>query len=254
MDGAGKAESAGRPEPYAVSGGALVVRDVLLVALTVAAGVIDAVSFLGLDRVFITNMTGNLVLLGIAAGQGSTVGVGRLAVALGSFVLGALVAGRFTRGGSPSGMWPLRGRWALVAVLLLEIVFCVMWLVTGGDPESWLQLVLTAVLGVAMGAQSSAVRMLAPAGLSTTFVTGTLVDLVRLSGSSAGERARRARSLGVVAGLAGGAAAGGVLFFTARLYAPVIAPGLVAVVLAAASLQMRRARHGGTSQVGGVRG
>jgi uncharacterized membrane protein YoaK (UPF0700 family) len=65
----------------------LFVRDVLLIALTVAAGVVETVSFLGLGQVFIANMTGNLVLLGISAGQGSSDHIGRLVVALGSFLL-----------------------------------------------------------------------------------------------------------------------------------------------------------------------
>jgi uncharacterized membrane protein YoaK (UPF0700 family) len=40
------------------------VRDGLLLTLTAAAGSADAVSYLGLGRVFTANMTGNLVLLG----------------------------------------------------------------------------------------------------------------------------------------------------------------------------------------------
>ena len=38
--------------------------------LTAAAGSTDAISYLGLGRVFTANMTGNLVLLGVAIGQG----------------------------------------------------------------------------------------------------------------------------------------------------------------------------------------
>ena len=39
-------------------------RDLLLLALTWAAGNIDAIGYLGLGRVFTANMTGNTVLLG----------------------------------------------------------------------------------------------------------------------------------------------------------------------------------------------
>jgi hypothetical protein len=38
----------------------------LLLVLTVATGVVDAVSILALGRVFIANMTGNIVFLGFA--------------------------------------------------------------------------------------------------------------------------------------------------------------------------------------------
>jgi uncharacterized membrane protein YoaK (UPF0700 family) len=41
-------------------------RNGLLLALAFAAGYIDALSYLGLSRVFTANMTGNTVLLGIA--------------------------------------------------------------------------------------------------------------------------------------------------------------------------------------------
>lgn len=148
-------------------------RDVLLIALTVAAGVVDAVSFLGLGQVFITNMTGNLVLLGIAAGQGSSGNVVRLAVALGSFLVGVFATGRATRRNPGAEVWPLGVRFALAAVLLLEAGFCVTWATTEGQPGPMLELALTAVLGLAMGTQSAAVRTLAPSGLSTTFMTGT---------------------------------------------------------------------------------
>lgn len=44
-------------------------RDAMLVLLSLAAGCVDAVSYLGLNHVFTANMTGNTVLLGIALGQ-----------------------------------------------------------------------------------------------------------------------------------------------------------------------------------------
>lgn len=241
MSGA-EVEAARGHETHPAMRRGLFVRDVLLIALTVAAGVVETVSFLGLGQVFIANMTGNLVLLGIAAGQGSSDHVGGLAVALGSFLVGVFAAGRATRKPG-TGVWPLAVRFALAAVLVLEAGFCVTWVITEGQPGRVLELALTVVLGLAMGTQSAAVRTLAPSGMSTTFMTGTLVDLVRSVPSSTHERIGKARSLAVVASLAGGAAGAAVLFYVARPLAPVAAPGLVAVVLVVASLQTRRARH-----------
>jgi uncharacterized membrane protein YoaK (UPF0700 family) len=37
---------------------------VLMMVLTFTTGIIDAVGYLGLDRVFTANMTGNVVILG----------------------------------------------------------------------------------------------------------------------------------------------------------------------------------------------
>ena len=54
-------------------------RDRLLLALTFAAGSVDALSYVGLSRVFTANMTGNAVLLGLAT--------------IGAIVVGAVIGG-----------------------------------------------------------------------------------------------------------------------------------------------------------------
>ena len=71
---------------------ATAVRDVLLVSLTFGTGAVDAISFFGLGRVFTGNMTGNLVLLGLAAGRAKGSEVVRSAVSLGAFSVGVLLA------------------------------------------------------------------------------------------------------------------------------------------------------------------
>jgi uncharacterized membrane protein YoaK (UPF0700 family) len=44
------------------------IRDVLLVALTISTGAVDAISWLGLGKVFSAFMTGNLAFLGFRIG------------------------------------------------------------------------------------------------------------------------------------------------------------------------------------------
>src|SRR5947209_19888021 len=64
-----------------------------LLVLTFTTGLVDAVSYLGLGRVFPANMTGNVVLLGFGiAGRGGLPVVAPL-VSLGSFLLGAGAGG-----------------------------------------------------------------------------------------------------------------------------------------------------------------
>src|SRR2546423_13732104 len=64
-----------------------------LLVLTFTTGLVDAVSYLGLGRVFTANMTGNIVLLGFGiAGSGGLPVVAPL-VSLGSFLVGAGVGG-----------------------------------------------------------------------------------------------------------------------------------------------------------------
>ena len=65
----------------------------LLLALTLVTGVIDAISLLALGRVFVANMTGNVVVTGFAiAGVPEFSLVTSLAV-LASFLLGAATGG-----------------------------------------------------------------------------------------------------------------------------------------------------------------
>ena len=69
----------------------------LMLALTFSTGVIDAVGYLGLDRVFTGNMTGNVVILAMALTGADGLPVAGPVVALGAFMLGALIAGRVLR-------------------------------------------------------------------------------------------------------------------------------------------------------------
>src|SRR3954453_21108386 len=72
------------------------IRDPLargLLVLTFSTGLVDAVCYLGLGRVFAANMTGNIVLLGFGiAGSGGLPIVAPL-VSLGSFLVGAAGGG-----------------------------------------------------------------------------------------------------------------------------------------------------------------
>lgn len=72
-----------------------------MLALTFTTGVVDAVGYLHLDQVFAGNMTGNVVILGMAATGGTGLPVLGPAVALASFLVGAAVAGRVLRTAAP---------------------------------------------------------------------------------------------------------------------------------------------------------
>src|SRR5262245_65845998 len=74
-------------------------RDPLLVglmALTFVTGLVDAVSILGLGRVFTANMTGNVVFLGFAAAGAPGLSVARTSAAVVAFLLGAVAGGRIS--------------------------------------------------------------------------------------------------------------------------------------------------------------
>src|SRR5688572_8280104 len=68
----------------------------LLLALTVVTGLVDAFSYLVLGRVFVANMTGNVVFLGFALAGASGFSIAASLIALGAFSLGALAGGRLS--------------------------------------------------------------------------------------------------------------------------------------------------------------
>ena len=151
---------------------AAALKSTLVLLLTGAAGYVDAISYLALGHVFTANMTGNTVLLGLALVQGDTAGAGRSALALGGFLLGG-AAGAWVayRGPSEEG-WP-RG------VTIALIVECVLLAAFANDQSSILA-VRVVLASVAMGIQSAAARRLDVFGVATTFVTGTLTNLISL--------------------------------------------------------------------------
>ena len=68
----------------------------LLLLLTVATGVVDSVSILALGRVFIANMTGNVVFVGFALAGAPGFSLVASLLALAGFLLGAAAGGPIT--------------------------------------------------------------------------------------------------------------------------------------------------------------
>ncbi|MEU8320147.1 YoaK family protein [Nonomuraea sp. NPDC048881] len=77
-----------------------------MLALALAAGAVDALSFLALGQVFTANMTGNVVLLGLALGTGDTSHVIRSGIALTTFCLGLAIGFTLLGGATPAGRAP----------------------------------------------------------------------------------------------------------------------------------------------------
>src|SRR3989454_5396750 len=173
----------------------------LLLLLTVTTGLVDAVSVLGLGRVFTANMTGNVVFLGFAVVGMPGFSVARAVVSLVGFVVGAMLGGRL--GVAMAGV--ARRRWLLtVAVVEAGLFFIAAWVAIGYDlvaftpvPTLYALIVLTAV---AMGLRNATVRRLAVPDLTTTVLTLTLTGLAADSTPAGGGNPRLARRL--TAGLA----------------------------------------------------
>lgn len=178
-----------------------------MLALTFATGVVDAVGYLRLDQVFAGNMTGNVVILGMAATGGTDLPVLGPSVALVSFLVGAAVTGRVLRTAAPG--WTHRCTGLLGGAGLVLAATALVLGVTGvGDPGT--RASMAASLALAMGAQAATARHLAVKDVTTVVVTSTLTGLAADSrlGAARGQGAgRRAAAVTlIIAGAVAGAA------------------------------------------------
>ncbi|HEX3786329.1 MAG TPA: YoaK family protein [Pseudonocardiaceae bacterium] len=208
----------------------------LLLALTVATGIIDAVSVLGLGRVFVANMTGNVVFTGFALAGAPGFALDATLSALAGFLVGALAGGRvITRWGAHRGKL-LRN---VTAVQLLLVLIALVITILAGSPLSAvirdLVIVLTAI---AFGLQNSAARRLAVPDITTTVLTMTLTG-VAADLRSGNLRVALRRALAVLAMLVG-AIVGALLVLHADIpIALGCAAVLIAVVMMTAALGSR---------------
>jgi uncharacterized membrane protein YoaK (UPF0700 family) len=147
------------------------VRDVL--ALSLAAGCADAVGYLGLGGVFISNMTGNVILFGIALGQRHIAYAARSAYVVVIFMLGAAFAARISRDIAEAD-WPRLVTRLIALEKVLLLLFAVGWTLAPRGTDSW-QCILAALLTVSMALQSVAWTRLKAPGIGTTAITGTVM-------------------------------------------------------------------------------
>ncbi len=182
----------------------------LLLALTAVTGLVDAVSYLALGRVFTANMTGNVVFLGFAMAAAPGLSIARSGVALAAFMSGATIGGRLAQraGEGARRSWMSIGFGSEAILLLLGAL-----LASRADhdllrdpPRLYGLIVLT---GTAMGVRNAVVRKLAERDLTTTVLTLTITGIAAdspLAGGANPGWPRRALSVGLMfAGAAAGA-------------------------------------------------
>lgn len=213
--------------------------DGLLLTLTLVAGYMDALSYLGLNGAFTANMTGNLVLLGLAAGQAAGDRALGSGMAIVGFALGAASGGRVLGQGQERTVWP----WSVTIALGVELVvltgFAVGWRQAEAQPSGPSVAMLITIAAMAMGIQSAVGRRLGVSGVSTTYVTGTLTslmtELVLLTGTPAGWL----RWAGVLGVTVAGALIGAVTLHLWPLASPLLPVVLLAAVTAVAVVRYR---------------
>lgn len=198
-----------------------------LLLLTLATGIVDAVSYLALDRVFTGNMTGNVLFIGFAlTGEGGIPLLNNLIALLG-FLVGAFVAARILRRRSHDSRLPTANLVVLLGGTVLTLALAGFWLAVGMLDEATL-VPVTAVLAIVMGAQAASVRATGISDVSTIVVTSTLANLAidsHLAGGT-GDKWRR-RVLAVVAMGGGGALGALIIRATGHGAVPLLVAGAV---------------------------
>jgi uncharacterized membrane protein YoaK (UPF0700 family) len=215
-------------------------RDLLLLSL--AAGSADAIGYLSLGNVFTSNMTGNLVLLGIDLGQGHIGPATRHIFVLTIFILGAGLGAWLSRG-VPEKNWPALSSRLIGADKILLLIFGIAWFFNAKDGSVTNSYLLLMPLAMAMGLQSTAMYRLSAPGVATTAITGTftaltngLVNLLFVSKANTAEKATnlsRVRfQVSVILLYAAGAAFSGLLILHGIRWVgflPILAAGFVSI-------------------------
>jgi uncharacterized membrane protein YoaK (UPF0700 family) len=205
-------------------------RAVLLLAAL--SGATDAIGLIALGGAFTSVMTGNLVLVGVAAGTADASALGLTAAAIGGYMAGVYVGARAAGEPQPGqGPWPHRVNRALFVELAALALFAAAWWSLGSGPASGWFAPLIAVNALALGVQSSAILRFGVSGLSTTYMTGTLTSMItRLAARHPLTSVRTSGAL--LAALIAGAGAAGLLVSVAPAGVPALQLVLIGAVVA----------------------
>jgi uncharacterized membrane protein YoaK (UPF0700 family) len=200
-----------------------------LLVLTFTTGLVDAVCYLGLGRVFTANMTGNIVFLGFGiAGSGGLPVVAPL-VSLGAFLLGA--GGGGVLAARMADHHPRHLACALAIEASLIAAAAVVGAAVDVRPNTFSGETMIALLALAMGVRNATVRRIAVPDLTTTVLTTTLTGLAAdtrlFGGTGKGSTRRTAAVLAMLIG----ALAGALLLKTSLVLPLVVAVALTVVTL-----------------------
>lgn len=188
-----------------------------MLVLTFSSGIIDAIGFLALGRVFPSNMTGNVAILGVTLSGASEHSALRPALAFAFFLLGAAVAGAYLR--REHRIWSFKTTTMLALVGLGMLVTAAYTYTAGlGTTDAFKGFsghVITVLLAFFMGAQGAAGRRIDINDINTIVVTSTIVGLGAdiFTGENRRQATRR-RALAIFALLAG-AFTGGICLMVA---------------------------------------
>lgn len=208
----------------------------LLLSLTVVTGLVDAVSVLSLGRVFVANMTGNVVFIAFALARAPGFSLTASLSALAGFLVGAFAGGLAvdrTRAKPPRLLFN-----AVVFEFILVAASVAIAQPAAVPYSETVRDAIAALTAVAMGIQNATARRLAVPDLTTTVLTMTLTGLA----AEVRNRNRTAliRRLLAVLTMFGGAIVGAELVLRVRPSSALeVAAGLLLIVAAASAPAVR---------------
>ncbi len=150
-------------------------RNLIIILLCLVAGIVDVIGYLNLGRVFTANMTGNIIIMGMAIGNLHTVSFLRSGVAFAGFIAGNAIARLFLGSRKPDGPWSSR----LTILVVIQLIFFLIFALLARDlliPAVEYSLIV--LLSFTMGMQTTMARRLGIAGISTTVLTNNMASVV----------------------------------------------------------------------------
>jgi uncharacterized membrane protein YoaK (UPF0700 family) len=199
-----------------------------LLVLTFTTGLVDAVSYLGLGRVFTANMTGNIVLLGFGIAGSAGLPVVAPLVSVGAFLSGSAAGGMLARTtGDRHARHIARALWTESGLVLAAAIVAA---ATDVRPSTFSGDAVIALLALAMGVRNATVRRLGVPDLTTTVLTMTLTGLAADSRVAGGSGEASLRRITAVLAMLCGAVAGALLLKISLVPALLAAAALALVV------------------------
>jgi uncharacterized membrane protein YoaK (UPF0700 family) len=206
----------------------------LLVLMTVVTGLVDAFSYLELGRVFVANMTGNVVFLSFDLGGAPGFQWWASLLAIATFVGGAFIGGRIahTHGTHRGRQLFIAASTQAVLLIAASVAALAMTRPYGARGTA----VLIMLLGVGMGVQNATARALAVPDLTTTVLTLTLTGMSADSIAAGGANSRVGRRLLSVLSMFLGGVGGTLMVRASDIPWPLlVATAMLVAVVAAAS-------------------
>ncbi|MGQ8875103.1 YoaK family protein [Paenibacillus sp. TSA_86.1] len=221
-----------------------------MLLLCMSAGMVDVIGYLGLGHVLTANMTGNIVLLGIAIARAQEFVVLRALIALIGFIAGNAIAAHMIGQVKTKNGWSPRVTAVFTVESILLLLFAILMVSPFSEQLSYLLIVL---LAVAMGMQTTAARRIGIAGISTTVLTNNLAAVIE-DAVSILHRLRHANIRSLVKALSTDAylRAGAVVIYLGGVivaallfhHVPLVAVWVPVLVIAGVTLQARFASWG----------